>query len=52
MRSSDYEVALTLDAMMRLGELSGESRDELAAERDATLTRLGVTKLPEPPLPR
>ncbi len=50
-RSADYEIALTLGALVRLGALTGERTDELEAERDTILGRLGVVKVPEPPLP-
>jgi tetratricopeptide (TPR) repeat protein len=50
-KSADYEIALTLGALVRLGELTGQRSDELEAERDAILDRLGVVKVPEPPLP-
>jgi predicted ATPase/class 3 adenylate cyclase len=49
--SADYEVALTLNALARLHRLTGETADELAAERDAILEKLGVLSIPEPPLP-
>jgi tetratricopeptide (TPR) repeat protein len=49
-RSADYEVALTLSARVRLGAVTGEPTDGLAAERDAIFARLGVLKVPEPPL--
>ncbi len=47
--SNDYEVALTLDALARLERLDGNDAGGLEAERDETLTRLGVVRLPEPP---
>jgi tetratricopeptide (TPR) repeat protein len=47
--SNDYEVALTLDALARLERLEGNDAGGLEAERDETLTRLGVVRLPEPP---
>jgi len=50
-RSADYETALTLDALVRLRSLTGEPADELDAERDGIFERLGVVKVPEPPLP-
>jgi class 3 adenylate cyclase/tetratricopeptide (TPR) repeat protein len=50
-RSADYEIALTLDALARLRSLTREPADELEAERDAIFERLGVVKVPEPPLP-
>ena len=50
-RSADYETALTLDALVRLRSLTGEPADELEAERDGIFERLGVVKVPEPPLP-
>jgi class 3 adenylate cyclase/tetratricopeptide (TPR) repeat protein len=47
--SNDYEVALTLDALARLERLEANDAGELEAERDETLRRLGVVRLPEPP---
>jgi hypothetical protein len=47
--SNDYEVALTLDALARLERLEGNDAGRLEGERDETLTRLGVVRLPEPP---
>ena len=50
-RSSDYEVALTLDAMLALDRLRGTPRDEaVALESAAIFSRLGVVSLPEVPL--
>jgi tetratricopeptide (TPR) repeat protein len=43
--SNEYEVALTLDALVRLKLVAG-----LEAERDEILARLGVVRLPVPPL--
>jgi class 3 adenylate cyclase/tetratricopeptide (TPR) repeat protein len=50
-RSADYEIGVTLAAVVRLRALTGERADELEAERDAIFERLGVVKVPEPPLP-
>ena len=50
--SADYEVALTLNALVRLHGLTGDPADDLAAERDAILEQLGVLSIPEPPLTR
>ncbi|MFL5920002.1 MAG: AAA family ATPase [Gaiellaceae bacterium] len=50
-RSADYEIALTLGAIVRLRSLTGEPADELESERDAIFERLGVVAVPEPPLP-
>jgi tetratricopeptide (TPR) repeat protein len=50
-RSADYEVGLTLSAVVRLRALTGEPGAEFEAERDAIFQRLGVVKVPEPPLP-
>jgi len=51
-KSSDYEAARTLDALGRLGVVVGDaSLDELSAERDEILARLGIVALPELPLP-
>ena len=51
LRSADYEIALTLDALARLGELVGDPTVDLERERDALLAKLGVLRLAEPPLP-
>jgi class 3 adenylate cyclase/tetratricopeptide (TPR) repeat protein len=51
LRSADYEVALTLSALVRLGALVGEPANEAKTERDAIFARLGVVAVPEPPLP-
>lgn len=48
--STQFEAALTLGALVRLGALTGEPVGELEAERDAILGRLGVIKIHEPPL--
>jgi predicted ATPase/class 3 adenylate cyclase len=48
--SADYEVALTLSALVRFGRLTGEPREELAIRRDAILARLGVVGVSEPSL--
>jgi class 3 adenylate cyclase/tetratricopeptide (TPR) repeat protein len=50
-RSADYELGLTLAAIVRLRALTGEPATELEAERDASFARLGVVSVPEPPLP-
>jgi len=50
-RSADYEIGVTLAAVVRLRLLTGEPAGELEAERDAIFGRLGVVKVPEPPLP-
>ena len=50
-RSADYEIGLTLAAVVRLRTLTGEPATELEAERDTIFQRLGVVKVPEPPLP-
>ena len=49
--SNDYEVALTLDALVRVERQEGKECGGLEAERDEILARLGVVRLPEPPLP-
>jgi predicted ATPase/class 3 adenylate cyclase len=51
-RSAEYEIALTLGALVRLGTLTGEPTEELAARRDSILAQLGVVAVPEPPLPQ
>jgi tetratricopeptide (TPR) repeat protein len=48
--SADYDAALTLDALVRLGQLTGESTKESERERDVILERLGVVSWPQPPL--
>lgn len=48
-RSADYEVALTLSAIVRLHALRGEATAESEAERDAIFSRLGVVAVAEPP---
>jgi tetratricopeptide (TPR) repeat protein len=52
MRSADYEVALTLDALDQLGELVGGPVDDLERERDAIVAKLAVMQLQRPPLPQ
>ena len=52
MRSADYEVALTLDALDQLGELVGGPSDDLERERDAIMAKLAVIQLQRPPLPQ
>ncbi len=49
--SADYHAALTLDALARLGQVTGEDVDHYERERDEILERLGVISRPEPPLP-
>jgi len=51
MRSADYEIALTLDALEQLGELVGAPTVDLKHERDALVAKLAVQKLARPPLP-
>ena len=48
--SNEYEVALTLDALSRVERLAGNDVGGLEAERDAITARLGVVRLPRPPL--
>jgi hypothetical protein len=48
--SADYEIALTLSALVRFATLTGEPTDDLAARRDAILARLGVVSISEPSL--
>jgi tetratricopeptide (TPR) repeat protein len=50
-KSVEYEVALTLGALVRLGAMTGAPSPDLAAERDAIFARLGVVEVKEPPLP-
>jgi class 3 adenylate cyclase/tetratricopeptide (TPR) repeat protein len=47
--SNEYEVALTLDALVRLERHAGDDVAGLEAERDEILARLGVVRLPVPP---
>ena len=49
--SADYEVALTLNALVRLRDLTAEPSKPIAEERDAIFAKLGVLSVPEPPLP-
>jgi hypothetical protein len=51
MRNGDYEIALALDGLAALGELTGETVVELATERDSILERLAVVDVKRPPLP-
>jgi hypothetical protein len=48
--SNEYEIALTLDALSRIERQAGNDVAGLEAERDAITTRLGVVRLPRPPL--
>jgi class 3 adenylate cyclase/tetratricopeptide (TPR) repeat protein len=50
-RSTDYEAALTLDALAELGRLDGGTTEGLEDRRDAILERLGVVAIPKLPLP-
>ena len=50
--STDYQVALTLGALVRLHQLRDEPAAELEPERDAIFEQLGVVKVHEPPLER
>jgi hypothetical protein len=52
LKSADYEVALTLDALVHLGTLTDDpALVEYARERDAIAERLGIVALPAVPLP-
>jgi class 3 adenylate cyclase/tetratricopeptide (TPR) repeat protein len=51
MRSADYEIALTLDALGQLGELVGDPAVDLEHERDALMAKLAVLNVKRPPLP-
>jgi hypothetical protein len=52
LKSADYEVALTLDALVRLGTVTADpALADLASERDAIVGRLGIVALPAVPLP-
>jgi class 3 adenylate cyclase/tetratricopeptide (TPR) repeat protein len=48
-KNADYEVALTLDALVDVGRAAGEPVDELAGERDLIFERLGVVAMPPVP---
>jgi class 3 adenylate cyclase/tetratricopeptide (TPR) repeat protein len=50
-RNPQYEVGLTLGALVRLYESTGENADSARAEQAAILEGLGVVHVPEPPLP-
>lgn len=51
-RGDDYEVALTLHAIVRLDRLEGRpAPSDLASEAAGILSRLGVARVPEVPLP-
>ena len=50
-QAEEYEVAITLDALKALSALTGRDEPpERTTERDAILARLGVERLPDPPL--
>ena len=49
-KQADYEVGLTLDALVGLGRLTGQGVGELESERDTIFARLGVVATPEIPL--
>jgi class 3 adenylate cyclase/tetratricopeptide (TPR) repeat protein len=46
-RSAEYELGLTFDALARLALASGDSEDDSAARRDETLAPLGVVRIPD-----
>ena len=46
-RSAEYELGLTFDALERLAQVSGRRDREYAADRDAILERLGVVSIPD-----
>jgi hypothetical protein len=49
---ADYERALTLDALARVGRLAGDAAVASAAEQATeVLARLGVVRIQAPPLP-
>lgn len=48
---SDYETALNLQALVRVGHLRGVQVEEFAAESVRLFTGLGVVRTPEVPLP-
>jgi class 3 adenylate cyclase/tetratricopeptide (TPR) repeat protein len=50
-KEADYELALTMDALVTLGRVTGRPIEELVRERDPILERLGVVATPETPLP-
>jgi tetratricopeptide (TPR) repeat protein len=47
LRSADYELGLTYDALERLAERTGRRDEDYAARRDAILESLGVVAIPE-----
>jgi class 3 adenylate cyclase/tetratricopeptide (TPR) repeat protein len=51
MRSAEYEIALTLDALEHLGELVGDPTVDLERERDALMAKLSLLNVARPPLP-
>lgn len=50
--SADFQIALTLTALIRLRSLTGEPAEELVERRDRMLAALGVIDVSEPPLPQ
>jgi len=50
MRSADYEIALTLGALVHLCSVTGEPSAELEAEQNVILGRLGIVKIVVPSL--
>lgn len=47
---SPYDLALTLDALVKLEETDEVALKEMSSERESILGSLGVVRLPEPPL--
>jgi class 3 adenylate cyclase/tetratricopeptide (TPR) repeat protein len=48
-RRAQYQVALTLDALVRLDRLRGSNTEAVATERDSILAELAVVELPPAP---
>jgi class 3 adenylate cyclase/tetratricopeptide (TPR) repeat protein len=49
--AADYEVALALDSLVRLGALDGRTSEEIERERDEIFGRLAIVSTREVPLP-
>jgi tetratricopeptide (TPR) repeat protein len=48
-KSAEYELGLTFDALDRLAQLSSDPDGAYAEQRDAILGRLGVVAIPDRP---
>jgi class 3 adenylate cyclase/tetratricopeptide (TPR) repeat protein len=51
-KSAEYELGLTFDALDRLAHATGEHNTDHAEQRDVILGRLGVVAVPDRPPPR